>query len=197
MGDERTCEKSRKTTETSVSVGVNLDGSGKYNVTTGIGFFDHMLSLLGKHSLMDLNIKANGDLNVDAHHTVEDTGIVLGKCISEALGDRSKIKRYGSAYVPMDEALAFVSLDISGRPYLVLDYDSKNEKVGDMDTQLVEEFFRALAFNAGITLHIKVLYGKNDHHMIEGIFKAFARAFCEAITIDPRIIGVNSTKGCL
>jgi len=197
MGNERTCEKSRKTTETYVKVSLNLDGSGKYNVTTGIGFFNHMLSLMGKHSLMDLNIKADGDLVVDAHHTVEDTGIVLGTCISEALGDRSKIKRYGSAYVPMDEALAFVSLDISGRPYLVFDGDFNKDMVGNMDTQLVEEFFRALAFNSGITLHIKVLYGKNDHHMIEAIFKAFARALCEAITIDPRIIGVNSTKGCI
>ena len=197
MGNERACEKSRKTTETYVKVSLNLDGSGKYNVTTGIGFFDHMLSLMGKHSLMDLNIKADGDLVVDAHHTVEDTGIVLGKCICDALGDRSKIKRYGSAYVPMDEALAFVSLDISGRPYLVFDGDFNKDMVGNMDTQLVDEFFRALAFNAGITLHIKVLYGKNDHHMIEAIFKAFARALCEAITIDPRITGVNSTKGCI
>lgn len=197
MANERTCEKARKTTETHVEINLNLDGSGKYSVDTGIGFFDHMLSLMGKHSLMDLNIKAVGDLIVDAHHTVEDTGIVLGTCIFEALGDKSGIKRYGSAYVPMDEALAFVSLDISGRPYLVFDSCFKNDKVGDMDTQLVEEFFRALAFNCGITLHIKVVYGKNDHHMIEAIFKAFARAFCEAITVDVRIIGVNSTKGCI
>ncbi|MDW8801167.1 imidazoleglycerol-phosphate dehydratase HisB [Clostridium sp. A1-XYC3] len=197
MSSIRKTEIFRITSETDVAVEVNLDGEGIYNVDTGIGFFDHMLSLISKHSIIDLNIKAKGDLYVDGHHTVEDVGITLGKCIQKALGDKSGIKRYGTAFVPMDEALAVVSMDISGRPFLVFDGKFNSEKVGKMDSELVEEFFRAFAVNSGITLHIKVLYGKNTHHMIEGIFKAFGRALREAISKDDRIKGVMSTKGSL
>lgn len=193
----RYSEKIRQTKETSIKVGINLDGSGSCSVDTGVGFFDHMLNLMGAHGLMDLIISAKGDLNVDCHHTVEDTGIVIGNCIKEALGDKKGIKRYGTAYVPMDEALVLVSLDISGRPFLVFDGEFTAERLGNFDTEMVEEFFRALAFNAGITLHVKVMYGKNNHHMIEGIFKAFGRALREAVTLDDKISGVMSTKGML
>lgn len=193
----RKADLCRKTGETDVAVEINLDGEGTYDIGTGIGFFDHMLCLMSKHSITDLSIKAKGDLYVDGHHTVEDVGITLGKCIEKALGDKSGIKRYGTVFVPMDEALAMVSIDISGRPFLVFDSQFNSEKVGEMDTELVEEFFRAVAVNAGITLHIKVLYGKNTHHMIEGIFKAFGRALREAVSKDDRIKGVMSTKGSL
>lgn len=197
MSNERKAEICRVTGETDIVVEVNLDGEGTYNIDTGIGFFDHMLNLMSKHSITDLKIKAKGDLEVDGHHTVEDVGITLGKCIEKALGDKSGIKRYGTSFVPMDEALVMVSMDISGRPFLVFDAQFNSERVGKMDSELVEEFFRAIAVNAGITLHIKVLYGKNTHHMIEGIFKAFGRALREAVTKDERIKGVMSTKGSL
>lgn len=187
----------RKTKETNIEISVNLDGSGNYEGGTGIGFFDHMLCLLAKHGLMDLNIKAGGDLNVDCHHTVEDTGIVLGCCIKEASGDKSGIRRYGESFVPMDEALASVVIDVSGRPYLVFDGEFTSDRVGDFDTEMVEEFFRAVSVNAGITLHARVLYGKNNHHMIEALFKALGRALREALNIDERVQGVMSTKGCL
>lgn len=193
----RISEVKRKTGETDIEVKVNLDGEGNYNISTGIGFFDHMLNLFAKHGLMDVDLKAVGDLEVDGHHTVEDVGIALGNAIKNALGNKERIKRYGTSYVPMDEALTFVSLDLSGRPFLVFDYEMEKRILGTFDTELVEEFFRALAFNAGITLHIRVLYGKNLHHIIEGIFKATARALREAITIDERIKGVMSTKGVL
>lgn len=166
-------------------------------MNTGIGFFNHMLSLAAKHGTVDLDVLAKGDLDVDFHHTVEDTGIVLGKCIENALGNKRNIKRYGTFFVPMDESLSMVCVDLSGRPYLVFDADFPAEKVGQMDTELVEEFFRALAFNADMTLHVKVLYGRNTHHMIEGIFKAFGHAFREAVTVDRSIKGVMSTKGSL
>jgi imidazoleglycerol-phosphate dehydratase len=156
-----------------------------------------MLNLMAAHGQLDLNLNAKGDLKVDGHHTVEDTGITIGNCLSEALGDKVGIKRYGTAYTPMDETLAFVSLDISGRPFLVFDAEFTVDKVGEFDTEMVEEFFRALAFNAGITLHIKIMYGKNNHHMIEAIFKAFGRALKEAVSIDEKIKGVMSTKGVL
>jgi imidazoleglycerol-phosphate dehydratase len=197
MSDERKAEISRKTNETNISVEVNLDGEGKYDVNTGVGFFDHMLSLFSKHGLIDLTVKAQGDLYIDAHHTVEDVGIALGKCIEKALGDKIGIRRYGTTFVPMDEALSMVSMDISGRPYLVFEGVFNAQSVGEMDTELVEEFFRALAFNGGITLHAKVLYGKNSHHMIEGLFKALGRALREAATRDEKIKGVMSTKGTL
>ncbi len=151
---------SRNTFETSISVDMDIDGEGKYSIDTGIGFLDHMLTMISKHGMIDLNVKANGDLNVDFHHTVEDIGIVIGKCIKEALGDKKHIKRYGTFFIPMDESLEMISIDLSGRPYLVFDADFKSQKVGDMDTELIEEFFRAVAFNSDMTLHVKSLYGK-------------------------------------
>ncbi|PRR76123.1 imidazoleglycerol-phosphate dehydratase HisB [Clostridium thermopalmarium] len=187
----------RKTKETEIDITLNLDGEGKYDINTGIGFFDHMLNLMTKHGLLDLKIEANGDLEVDAHHTVEDVGIVLGQCFKKALGDKTGIKRYGTSFVPMDETLASVSIDISGRPFLVFNCDFTVDKMGQMDTELVEEFLRAFAFNAEITLHGRILYGKNNHHMIEAIFKALGRAIREAVDIDGRIKGVMSTKGSL
>ncbi|HOJ11495.1 MAG TPA: imidazoleglycerol-phosphate dehydratase HisB [Clostridiales bacterium] len=187
----------RKTNETNIKISINIDGEGKSSINTGIGFFDHMLDLFAKHGLFDLQIQAEGDLNVDCHHTVEDAGIVLGQAIKEALGDKKMIRRYGLSYVPMDEALAMVSLDLSGRPFLVYDGGFTSEKIGNLNTQMIEEFFRAAAFNSGITLHIKVLYGKNDHHKTEAIFKAFGRALDEATKQDERIKGVMSTKGIL
>ncbi|HOQ36537.1 MAG TPA: imidazoleglycerol-phosphate dehydratase HisB [Acetivibrio sp.] len=193
----RKSEIKRKTNETDISLSMNIDGTGKGDINTGVGFFDHMLSLFARHGLFDLKVMAKGDLDVDAHHTVEDVGIVLGQAIKEALGDKKSIKRYGSSFVPMDEALALVALDLSGRPYLVFDARFENQKLGNMDTELVEEFFRAVANNAGINLHIKVFYGSNTHHIIEAIFKAFGRALDEASGIDNRIEGVMSTKGML
>lgn len=193
----RAAQIDRKTSETDISIEINLDGSGKYDINTGIGFFNHMLCLMSKHGLMDVKIKAKGDLYVDSHHTVEDVGIAFGKCIEKALEDKSGIKRYGTVFLPMDEALAMVSMDISGRPYIVFDAEFNSDRVGEMDTELVEEFFRAVAFNAGITLHEKILYGKNSHHMIEALFKAFGKALKEAVTKDERIKGVMSTKGSL
>ncbi|KZL94287.1 imidazoleglycerol-phosphate dehydratase HisB [Clostridium magnum] len=197
MSTDRIAQLDRKTNETNITIEVNLDGDGIYNIDTGIGFFDHMLTLAAKHGIMDLNVKAEGDLYVDAHHTVEDVGIALGKCIEKALGDKKGITRYGTSFLPMDETLALVSMDISGRPYLVFEAEFNSPMVGEMDTELVEEFFRAVAFNAGITVHAKVLYGKNAHHMIEALFKAFGRALREAVTKDERIKGVMSTKGSL
>lgn len=197
MESIRKSEFTRTTKETDISIEINLDGEGSYNIETGVGFFDHMLTLFAKHGILDLDIKAKGDLYIDCHHTIEDVGITLGKCIEKALGDKARIKRYGTAFVPMDEALCMISMDISGRPYLVFEGDFNSTKVGDMDTEMVEEFFRALAFNAGITLHAKVLYGKNTHHMIEGLFKALGRALREAVNKDEKIKGVMSTKGSI
>lgn len=187
----------RNTKETQIKLKINLDGKGDCNCNTGIGFFDHMLVLFTKHGLMDADFDVKGDLEVDEHHTVEDTGIALGLAIRQALGDKKSIKRYGTAFVPMDESLVQVSLDLSDRPFLVFDAELTQQMVGQMDTQLVEEFFRAVAFNAGITLHIKLLHGTNCHHIIEAIFKAFGRALDEATKIDTRIVGVMSTKGML
>lgn len=193
----RTATVERVTGETAVTVSLNLDGSGQTQVATGIGFFDHMLILLGKHGLFDLAIEAKGDLFVDGHHTVEDTGIVLGQALAKTLGDKGGIKRYGTAYVPMDEALASVSLDISGRPYLVFDAVLPGERVGQFDSELAEEFFRALSIHAGLTLHVRLLSGKNTHHIIEAMFKALGRALNDATRQDDRIKGVMSTKGML
>lgn len=187
----------RKTGETEIAVELDLDGAGTSEITTGIGFFDHMLILWARHGLMDLKVQAKGDLVVDGHHTVEDTGIVLGAAIKEALGDKAGIKRYGTAFVPMDEALAFVSLDISGRPYLAFEGELPGGSIGGFDTELVEEFLRALSVQAGLTLHVRLLAGKNAHHMVEAIFKALGRALAEACTKDERIVGVMSTKGVL
>jgi imidazoleglycerol-phosphate dehydratase len=193
----RTADIKRTTKETDIALSINLDGSAKEQISTGIGFMDHMLDLFTRHGLFDLNVTAQGDLKVDAHHTVEDIGIVLGQAIKEALGDKKSIKRYGTTFVPMDEALAMVSLDLSGRPFLVFNAQFTSDKVGEMDTELVEEFFRSVAFNACMNLHIKVLYGSNNHHIVEAIFKAFGRALDEATRVDDRIQGVMSTKGSL
>ncbi|MBC1250608.1 imidazoleglycerol-phosphate dehydratase HisB [Listeria welshimeri] len=193
----RTATKTRVTTETSIELSINLDSATESTISTGIGFLDHMLTLFAKHSRINLNVKADGDTHVDAHHTVEDVGITLGICLKEALGDKASINRYGSTYVPMDESLGFCALDLSGRSYLVFDAELTNPKLGDFDTELVEEFFQAVAFNTGMNLHLRVLYGKNTHHKIESLFKAFGRALREAITINPEIKGVNSTKGVL
>jgi len=187
----------RKTAETQVAVKLNLDGEGKCEVDTGIGFLDHMLTLFAKHGFMDLTVKAKGDLEVDSHHTVEDIGIVLGEALKEALGDKAGIHRYGNCFIPMDEALAQVCLDFSGRPFLVFGADIPKVKLGNYETEMTEEFFRAMAMNCGLTLHIRVLYGSNVHHIIEAIFKAFARAIAEAVAIDPRVKGVMSSKGML
>lgn len=194
---ERIAQIKRTTKETDIDLALNLDGSGKYEISTGIGFFDHMLSAFSLHSGFDLNVKVKGDLEVDGHHTVEDTGIVLGKAFAKAMSaaDKKGFARYGSFYIPMDEALAFCSVDISGRPFLVFDDCFDNQKIGDYDTCLTEEFLRAFAFNAGITLHVKVVYGKNAHHMIEGIFKAMAHALKAACTVENG--EVLSTKGML
>lgn len=187
----------RKTAETDIQATLDLDGGGKGDISTGIGFFDHMLILFAKHGLFDLTVKAQGDLLVDGHHTVEDAGIVIGQALLKALGDKTGIKRYGTAFVPMDEALAMVSLDISGRPFLAYDAPVNAGQVGAYDTELTEEFLRALTVHAGLTLHVKLLAGRNAHHIIEAIFKALGRALAEATRQDSRISGVMSTKGML
>ncbi len=191
----RTAEIKRKTKETNIEVFVKLDGEGKVSVNTGIGFFDHMLTALGVHSGIDLQVNCTGDLHVDGHHTVEDVGICLGMAFAKALGDKGGIARYGSAFIPMDEALAFCALDISGRPFLAFDADFHDERIGGYDTCLTEEFFRAFAFNSGITLHIRKEYGKNDHHIAEAIYKAAAHALKDAMKSSGS--GVLSTKGVL
>jgi imidazoleglycerol-phosphate dehydratase len=194
----RQAKMNRKTQETEIAIALNLDGAGLSSVSTGIGFLDHMLTLLAKHARMDLEVTASGDLKVDGHHTTEDVGIVLGQVISRTLGDKRGIRRYGHAMVPMDETLVSVTVDLSGRPYLVFNTDFRGSQVGDFETQLTEEFFRAVAANAGMTLHMNCHYGQNDHHKVEGLFKAFARALAEAAAIDPaRADIVLSTKGTL
>ena len=188
----------RKTGETEIAVRVNLDGTGAYKADTGIGFLDHMLAQLARHSLIDLEVQAKGDLHIDAHHTTEDTGIALGQAVAQALGARTGIQRYGHAYLPMDEALTRVALDLSNRAYLVWKVDFSRDKVGDFDTELFREFFQAFAQNAGITLHVETLYGDNNHHIAESAFKALARALRMAVEIDPRKADqVPSTKGAL
>ena len=193
----RRAEIERKTAETQISIKLNLDGEGTCDIATGIGFLDHMLTLLAKHSFMDLTVKAKGDLEVDSHHTVEDIGIVLGEALQEALGDKAGIHRYGNCFIPMDETLAQVCLDFSGRPFLVFGAEIPKIQLGNYDTEMTEEFFRAVAVHCGLTLHIRVLYGSNVHHIIEAIFKAFARAVAEAASVDPRVKGVMSSKGVL
>ena len=194
---DRNAVITRKTTETDIMLSIGLDGTGTGDISTGIGFLDHMLALFARHGLFDLKVKAVGDLHVDAHHTVEDIGIALGQALKKALGDKKSIKRYGSSILPMDEALAMVAVDFGGRPFLVFDAVLPDGKAGEMDMELFEEFFRAVAFNAAINLHIKVLHGSNSHHIIEAVFKAFAKAVGEAVTVDERIEGVMSTKGML
>jgi len=193
----RTAALTRTTKETDISLSFNLDGSGKAELATGVGFFDHMLEGFARHGFFDLNCQVQGDLCVDCQHTIEDTGIVLGQAIREAVGDKKGIVRYGTCILPMDETLILCSLDLSGRPYYVSDAIFPTEKAGDMDTQMVKEFFYAISYNAGMNLHFKVLEGGNSHHMIEGMFKAFAKALDMATTTDPRIADVLSTKGSL
>ncbi|WP_026515856.1 imidazoleglycerol-phosphate dehydratase HisB [Butyrivibrio sp. MC2021] len=187
----------RATKETDIEITLNLDGSGQVEIETGIGFFDHMLEGFARHGLFDLKVKVKGDLNVDGHHTVEDTGIVLGKAIAEAIGDKKGIRRYGSMILPMDESLVMSAVDLCGRPYFVMDADFTAPMVGDFDTQLVREFFYAVSCNAAMNLHLRVITGINDHHKIEAMFKAFAKALDEASSYDPRIKDVLSTKGAL
>ncbi len=188
---------SRKTNETQIDITFNIDGKGKANIDTGIGFFDHMLNNFARHGLFDLDVKVKGDLFVDCHHTIEDTGIALGIAIKQALGNKKSIKRYGSVILPMDESLMLCSLDLSGRPYLNFDAEFTVDKVGEFDTEMVKEFFHAIAYAVGMNLHIKMLESGNNHHMIEGIFKAFSKALDNATMIDERIEDVLSTKGSL
>ena len=197
MPQSRTASIERKTRETLVSVKLNLDGEGRSETNTGIGFLDHMLDQLAFHGLMDLAVSCKGDLHIDSHHTTEDIGIALGQALKEALGEKKGIRRYGHAYIPMDEALLRAVLDCSGRPDFVFNGEFGRYNLGDLDTQMIPHFFKSLAFNCGLTLHLSILYGSNDHHKCEGLFKAFARAFSDAVTLDPRRIGVSSTKGTL
>jgi imidazoleglycerol-phosphate dehydratase len=194
----RVAEVTRKTNETDLRVRVDLDGRGEATVKTGIGFFDHMLAALARHSLMDLTLEARGDLHVDGHHTVEDTGIVLGQAISQALGDRAGIRRYADAMIPLDEAMVRCVVDVSGRPYLSYNVEiPKWQMLGEYDVFLTPEFFRALVLNSGLTVHLDLVRGDNPHHIVEATFKAFARAFDAATELDPRVSGVPSTKGKL
>lgn len=198
MNTPRVGECTRKTKETDLHVRVNLDGRGEAGVKTGIGFFDHMLEALARHALLDLTVEARGDLHVDGHHTVEDTGIVIGQAIAEALGDRAGIRRYADSMVPLDEALVRCVVDVSGRPYLSYHVDiPKWQMLGDYDVFLTPEFFRALALHAGLTVHLDLIRGDNPHHIVEATFKAFARSLDYATTLDPRVTGVPSTKGTL
>lgn len=193
----RTADYVRKTKETDISLHLNLDGTGSSSIHTGIGFFDHMLDGFARHGLFDLKVNVAGDLAVDCHHTIEDTGIVLGNAIKEAVGDKKGIRRYGSCILPMDETLVLCAVDLSGRPYLVFDGEFTTDRVGYMDTEMVKEFFYAISYTAGMNLHIRVLSGGNNHHMIEAMFKAFAKALDQATVIHPRITDILSTKGSL
>lgn len=193
----RTATINRDTKETKISLTLNLDGSGKSDIHTGIGFFDHMLEGFARHGFFDLSIHVDGDLDVDTHHTIEDTGIVLGKAIKEAAGDKKGIVRYGSSILPMDETLVLCALDLSGRPYFLYDLKLDREKVGDLETEMIREFFYAVSYGAEMNLHFKQLEGINNHHIIEGAFKAFAKALDQATGFDPRITDVLSTKGSL
>ena len=193
----RTAEITRNTRETQIRMSLNLDGSGESRIRTGIGFFDHMLINFARHGLFDLTLSVKGDLQVDTHHTIEDTGIVLGKAIKEAAGDKKGIVRYGSVILPMDESLLLCALDLCGRPYLVYDLSLDREFVGDLETEMIREFFYAVSYGAEMNLHVKQLSGTNNHHIIEGAFKAFAKALDAAVQVDPRIQGVLSTKGSL
>ena len=194
---ERTASVKRTTKETDINLSISIDGTGTTKVNTGIGFFDHMLTGFGKHGFFDLDVTVKGDLQVDGHHTVEDTGIVLGNAIKEAIGDKVGIKRFGYFILPMDDALVLCSLDLSGRPYFNFDFTFPTQMVGDFETELVREFFYAVSYSAGMNLHIKVLDGLNSHHIAEAMFKAFGKALDEACTKDERITSVLSTKGSL
>ena len=193
----RTATVDRKTKETEIRITIDLDGTGESNIDTGIGFLDHMLILFAKHGLFDLEVKIKGDLDVDTHHSIEDAGIVLGQAILQAVGDKKGIRRYGSCILPMDEVLMLAALDLSGRPYLVYDAELKAERVGALETEMIKEFFYAVSYSAAMNLHIKEIHGENTHHVIEGMFKAFAKALDMAVTVDERIPGLLSTKGSL
>ena len=195
--DKRTVTLKRTTKETDIEISLDIDGAGEANVGSGIGFFDHMLILFAKHGLFSLTVKAQGDLVIDGHHTVEDIGIVLGQALAKAAGDKAGIRRYGHVYVPMDEALVLVVVDFSGRPFLAFDAELGQGRIGEFDVELTEEFLRAVAVNAGVTLHVKLLSGKNRHHIVEAIFKALGRALSQSLERDPRVQGVPSSKGML
>lgn len=197
MSEKRECSVKRETKETNITCRLNIDGSGNASVDTGIGFFDHMLTGFAKHGFFDLELTAKGDLIVDCHHTIEDTGIVLGSAIRKALGEKKGIARYGNFILPMDDALILCAIDLSGRPYLNFEADFNMERVGYFDTEMVREFFYAISYSAGMNLHIKKLSGENTHHVIEAMFKAFAKALDMAVTIDPRVESVLTTKGSL
>ncbi|NLG49551.1 MAG: imidazoleglycerol-phosphate dehydratase HisB [Chloroflexi bacterium] len=197
MDTERVGEVARQTRETDIRVRVNLDGSGNWELDTGVPFFDHMLSHVAVHGLVDLQVTCRGDIEIDDHHSVEDVGIALGQALRQALGDKAGIQRYGSQIMPMDEALVLVALDCSGRPYLVYDVALNASKVGNWDTELVPEFLQALAVHAGLTLHVKLIHGRNTHHIIEAIFKGLGRALGQAVAADPRRSAIPSTKGVL
>ena len=194
---KRTADIKRKTNETDIDMHVVIDGRGTANIQTGIGFFDHMLNSFTRHGLFDMDLKVQGDLYVDSHHTIEDTGIVLGQAIKEAVGDKKSIRRYGSILLPMDETLVLCAIDLSGRPYLVFDAELTIPQVGYFDTEMVKEFFYAVSYSAGMNLHIKLIHGSNNHHIIEGMFKAFAKALDEATLTDSRIPDQMTTKGSL
>ena len=193
----RTASVERNTNETKIRAELNLDGSGNYDIETGVGFFDHMLIQAARHGFLDLTVKCSGDLNIDTHHTVEDVGIAFGSAFFRALGDKEGICRYGSAVVPMDESLALCAVDFSGRPYLAYEARFTALRIGDLDTEMIGEFFRAFAVNAGCTLHLKIISGENNHHMAEAAFKAFGQAIDQAVKIDPRVNGLRTTKGIL
>jgi len=197
MSEERRARIARKTKETDITIDFTIDGTGECSVNSGIGFFDHMLDAFVRHGLFDMSASIKGDLHVDCHHTIEDTGIVLGNAIKKACGDKRGMKRYGSCILPMDESLVMVAIDLSGRPYLSFDADFPTEKIGYMDTEMVKEFFYAISYSAGMNLHIKVITPGNSHHMAEAIFKGFAKALDEATTIDPRIKEAMTTKGTI
>ena len=197
MAEQRYAQVHRKTNETDIRLALTLNGSGKQNSSTGIGFFDQMLSGFTRHGFFDLDLKVAGDLEVDCHHTIEDTGIVLGNAIREALGDKKGIRRFGSMILPMDETLVLCAIDLSGRPYFAFDAEFTTDRVGDMDTEMVREFFYAISYSAGMNLHMKVLSGTNNHHIIEALFKAFGKALDEASSYDPRVTDILSTKGSL
>lgn len=195
--EERMVTCTRKTKETDISLTLNLDGAGKTDIHTGIGFFDHMLDGFARHGLFDLEVSVNGDLDVDCHHTIEDTGIVLGQAILKALGEKKGIKRYGNFLLPMDETLILCAIDLSGRPYLNFSAEFTSEKIGELDTEMIREFFYAVSYSAAMNLHLKVLDGKNNHHIAEALFKGFGKALDEATMTEPRIKEVWSTKGSL
>lgn len=197
MSAKRTANISRKTKETDITIEINLDGSGNADISTGVGFLDHMLDSFARHGLFDLKVKAQGDLNVDSHHLIEDTGIVLGQAIKKAAGDKKGINRYGYFMLPMDEALVLSAVDLSGRPYLVFDISFTTPCMGDYDTQMVKEFFYAVSYSAEMNLHLKQISGENDHHICEACYKAFAKALMQAVEMNPRIEDVLSTKGSI